>query len=168
MLSWLPLVAVVVAALLVRAFVIEPYVVPSPSMESTLLVGDVFLGEKWDVAARPPEPGEVVTFLDPRGSGQTLVKRVVAVAGQVVDVRDGTLWVDGERLAEPYARGRTLELEGSAQAFPQTVPEGCVWVMGDNREDSLDSRAYGPVRVGSVTSRAWVRVVPWSRRGRIG
>lgn len=161
----LPVALVLVAAIAVRSLVIEPYVVPSPSMEPTLLVGDVFLGEKWDLGTRGARTGDVVTFSDPRGRGVTLVKRVVATAGQEVDVREGALWVDGERLDEPYANGRTLPLEGSGVTFPVRVPEGTLWLMGDNREDSSDSRAFGAVPESDVTSRAWIRVLPWPRRG---
>ena len=92
--------------------------------------------------------------------GETLVKRVVAVGGQTIDLLDdGSVAVDGEVLDEPYVDGAPTEslssLAGSAGiSYPYTVPEGMIWVMGDNRANSKDSRYFGPVSVDDVTARA--------------
>lgn len=143
-----------------RAFVCETFVVPSGSMLDTIRVGDLLLGEKVTPRVSGVHDGEVVTFYDPDGSGTILVKRVIATAGQSVDLRDGQVYVDDSALSEPYAGGRpTLPtkawlneaLDGPV-SYPCTVPDGCVWVMGDNRTDSLDSRYFGAVPVSSVTS----------------
>ena len=92
-----------------------------------------------------------------------LVKRVIATAGQTVDLVDGVVYVDGVALDEPYAEGESYPLaaqaEGVSVGFPYTVPEGCVWVMGDNRENSADSRYFGAVPeddlIGVVVFRYW-------------
>lgn len=142
----------------IRTFVAMPYYVPTGSMLDTIHEGDLLIGEKASLAWRPPEQGDVVTFVSPL-DGETLIKRVIAVGGQTVDLRDGAVYVDGEPLDEPYTLGKPSyslsELSGSAGiAYPYTVPEGSVWVMGDNRTNSRDSRYFGPVSVDDVTSRA--------------
>ena len=149
----------VVLALALRAFVAEVYEVPTGSMLQTVQLGDRLVGEKVSYRFRDPEPGEIVTFEDPEGTGETLLKRVIATEGQEVDLRDGTVYVDGEALDEPYVAGKPSDPipsdgEGGGISYPYVVPEGCVWVMGDNRTNSRDSRYFGAVPVDDVTSRA--------------
>lgn len=154
------LLLALVLAVLVRTFVIEPYKIPTGSMEQTIQVGDRVIGEKVSYRFRDPQPGEIVTFLrEQDGHTDTLIKRVIAVGGQTVDLRDGAVYVDGVALDEPYVGGQpTLPLQGGDLpiAYPYTVPEGYLWVMGDNRTNSRDSRAIGPIRVEDVTSHAVV------------
>jgi signal peptidase I len=170
-LSWVGVIAVALAcAGLIRAFVIEPFVVPTESMSDTIEVGDRVLGEKVTDASRDPQQGDIVTFTDPRDSDTTLVKRVIAVGGQTVDLRDGVVYVDGEALDEPYTDGQETypldtTLEGVTIEYPYTVPEGYIWVMGDNRTHSLDSRYFGPVSVDSVTSHVICIYWPLDRIG---
>lgn len=170
--SWLvgTLALGVVAAVLLRVFVVGAYYVPSGSMLQTIHEGDLILGEKVSLAFRDPEPGDVVTFDSPLEEGETLVKRVIAVGGQTIDLVSGQVVVDGTALEEPYVDGAATEslsgLEGSAGiTYPYTVPEGTVWVMGDNRENSKDSRYFGPVSVDDVTSRAILIYWPLSDVG---
>ena len=161
-----------VVALLLRAFVCEPFVIPSKSMTDTMMVGDRVIGEKLSYRTRTPEAGEIVTFVDPKDSSQILIKRVIATAGQTVELRDGHVVVDGSVLDEPYTEGKPSEpLSGHAASldedvsFPYTVPEGCVWVMGDNRTNSLDSRYFGAVPIASITSHAVFKFWPLSDIG---
>lgn len=167
---WLVSAAVpaVLLVLFLRVFVAGLYLVPSASMEPTIEVGDLLLGEKVSIALGTPAVGEVVTFESPESPGTTLVKRVVAVGGQTVDIRDERLWVDGELLDEPYAIGRTAAVPESGVAYPYVVAEGCVWVMGDNREASRDSRVFGDVSASSVSSRVLLTYWPLSRLGPMG
>ena len=156
-------------AFVLRTFVGMPYYVPSGSMRDTILEGDMLLGEKVTLRFEPPAPGDIVTFESPL-DGETLIKRVVAVGGQTVDLVDGDVYVDGEALDEPYTGGRPTyslsDLEGSAGIeFPYVVPEGCVWVMGDYRTTSTDSLFAGAVSVDDVTSRALFIYWPLSRIG---
>ncbi|WP_455139784.1 signal peptidase I [Thermophilibacter sp.] len=156
----------VALAVVLRLFVIGAYYVPSGSMLDTIHEGDLVLGERVTLGLSEPAAGDVVTFDSPLTEGETLVKRVVAVGGQTIDLVDGAVYVDGESLDEPYVRldpatgapERTdslSDLAGSAGiSYPYTVPEGMVWVMGDNRTNSKDSRYFGPVSVDDVTSRA--------------
>ena len=131
-----------VGAFLLRTFVFGVYYVPSGSMLDTIHEGDLLLGERVSLAFDDPNPGDIVT----------------------IDLRDGVVYVDGEALDEPYVGGRPTEslsdLAGSEGiTYPYVVPEGTVWVMGDNRTNSKDSRYFGPVSVDDVTSRA--RFIYW-------
>lgn len=152
-------VAVGVAiALFLRAFVLGFYYVPSGSMLETIQEGDLVLGEKVSLMFEEPEQGDIVTFDSPI-DGETLIKRVIAVGGQTIDLVDGFVYVDGELLEEDYTNGEESlsesDYEGSAGVtYPYTVPDGHVWVMGDHRTNSKDSRFFGPVDVDDVTSRA--------------
>jgi signal peptidase I len=146
-------------ALLLRTFVVGVYEVPSGSMLETIQEGDLLLGEKVSLNWESPKAGDIVTFDSPREPGTTLVKRVIAMGGQTVDLRDGNVYVDGVQLDESsYTLGKPSyslsDQAGSAGiTYPYTVPDGCIWVMGDNRTNSLDSRYFGAVRVSSVTSK---------------
>ena len=164
------LVLCVVLSVLLRVYVVGAYYVPTRSMLETIQEGDLILGEKVSLAFRDPEPGDVVTFDSPVTVGDTLVKRVIAVGGQTIDLVDGKVVVDGVVLDEPYVNGARTEslsdIAGSAGiSYPYTVPEGTVWVMGDNRTNSKDSRFFGPVSVDDVTSRAILIYWPLSDVG---
>ena len=161
-LDWVITIALGIGvALLCRNFVAEPYLVPSGSMLETIHAGDRVLGEKVSFRFDAPKRGQVITFQDPDAADTTLIKRVIATEGQVVDLVDGKVVVDGQTLDEPYTLGKVSEpiyrhskSLSEPISYPFTVPAGCVWVMGDNRTNSLDSRYYGPVPVSSISSRA--------------
>ena len=149
----------IVLALGIRTFVAEPFIIPSASMSDTLKVGDRLVGEKLTYRTSEPQVGDIVTFTDPEDGSLTLIKRVVATEGQQVDLRDGVLYVDGVAEEAAYTEGKPTyslsDMEGSAGIqYPYVVPAGCVFVMGDNRTNSADSRYFGPVSVKAVTSRA--------------
>lgn len=163
--AWFELLATIVMALamalVIRLFIAETYAVPSGSMLETIQLGDRLVGEKVTLKWRDPVPGDIVTFEDPDGSGVTIIKRVIATEGQVVDLQDGYVLVDGMLLDEPYVLGKpSYPLNGHSDnleenvTFPYTVPAGCIWVMGDNRTNSLDSRYFGAIPLDSVTSKA--------------
>ena len=93
-------------ALGIRTFVAEPFIIPSASMSDTLKVGDRLVGEKLTYRTSEPQVGDIVTFTDPEDGSLTLIKRVVATAGQTVELVDGVVYVDGEALDEPYTDGK--------------------------------------------------------------
>ena len=170
-LDWVITIAVgVVLALFLRTYVAEVYLVPSGSMLETIQEGDRLLGEKITYLTSSPQQGDIVTFRDPEDPDTTLIKRVIATGGQTVDLRDGVVYVDGEALDEDeYTLGKpTYALDQHASnlseniSYPYTVPEGYVWVMGDNRTNSLDSRYFGPVSEDTVTSKALFIFWPFS------
>jgi signal peptidase I len=157
------LVAFVLVFGFVRPFVLEAFRIPSESMVPTLLVGDRVLANKFVYRLTEPERGEVVVFESVgEGDDQKLIKRIVALAGDEVEVRNGTLLVNGEAREEPYLN-RNLPFNDSYG--PSEVPEGHVFVMGDNRANSADSRVFGPLPIENIEGEAFVRFWPPLRIG---
>lgn len=149
---------VIVLSTALRAFVFQAYEIPSGSMEETIMTGDMVFSEKVSYYFRDAEQGDIITFNDPLSPGRVLIKRVIAVGGQVVDINneDGLVYVDGVALDEPYTGGLpSYRLDNSIAnvTYPYTVPEGQLWVMGDNRTNSQDSRYFGSIDGDSVTGR---------------
>lgn len=160
--------------LAVRTFVISPYTVPSASMEPTIMVGDNVFAEKLSVRfGDGVHPGDIAIFHNPDGSSahDILVKRVIASAGQTVDLIEGRVFVDGVQLDEEYTIGASVPLPTQAPgvqvSFPYTVPAGAYWVMGDNRENSADSRYFGPVSASFMIGRVVFRYWPLDRIGSV-
>ena len=171
--EWVVVIAIAcVATLLLRTFVIEPFTVPTGSMESTIEIGDNILAEKVTLElGMSVKAGDIVVFHNPDTTNEhdVLVKRVIATAGQTVDLKDGVVYVDGEALDEDYATGSSYPLSSQAPgvsiSYPYTVPDGCVWVMGDNRENSADSRYFGAVPTENLIGVAIFRYWPIARMG---
>ncbi len=157
-------VAVGLATLFTR-FVMQPYEIPSGSMEQTIEIGDRVFSEKLSYAFGEPAQGDIITFEDPSDPERVLIKRVIATGGQTVDLRDGAVYVDGVRLDEPYTQGKPSNDLNSGIQYPYVVPEGYVWVMGDNRTNSADSRAFGAINTEDITGRAVFRYWPLDRIG---
>lgn len=174
MLEIVVFIALVVACTaFLRTFVIGVYEIPSGSMIDTLEIGDRIVSEKISYLSSDPVRGDIVTFDDPEINGRTLIKRVIATEGQTIDFDgEGHVVVDGVILYEPYTDGKqSYPFESTAPdveiSYPYTVPDGCIWVMGDNRTDSQDSRYFGAVQTDSVTSKAFLRIFPFDRAGLI-
>jgi len=145
-------------ALLIRTFFVEVYLVFGPSMEPSLYEGERVLVNKLAYHVREPRTGEVVVFVEPGGRNRSLVKRVVGVSGQELEVRSGNVFVDGEIAREHYV------ISPSEDTMPpQTVDEGEIFVMGDNRSNSVDSRYFGPVSVDAIRGKAFLVFWPLSR-----
>lgn len=139
-------------SMVVRANVAQALWIPTGSMEPTVMVDDRIIAEKVSYYFHDPNVGDVVAFDDPAGVEPLLLKRVIAVGGQTVDIRDGRVVVDGHVLDEPYADGACTR--AGTVTLPLVVPEGHLWLMGDNRENSHDSRFFGPQPVTAVKGRA--------------
>jgi len=159
------IVGALVVALVVKTFLIQAFYIPSESMVPTLEVGDRVLVNKLSYRTGDVERGDVVVFARPGGPGADgiadLIKRVVALPGETVEGRDGTVYVDGRPLEEDY-----LPTGTSTTPFPPyTVPEDHVWVMGDNRGASDDSRRFKGVPLDDVVGRAFVVIWPVSELG---
>ena len=167
--EWIVVIVIAfIVSLLIRRYVVEFYQVPTGSMIDTIEEGDYVVGEKISFYMRSPEQGDIVTFTDPVDPDTTLIKRVIATGGQTVDLIDGSVYVDGKALLEPYTDGKeSLPLSESVAeiSYPYTVPEGYIWVMGDNRSESLDSRFFGAVPVSDVMARAFWTYWPLDRFG---
>ncbi len=167
----------VVFALYVRTFLVQAFEVPTPSMEKTVLVGDHVLVNKFVFGPHAGGPldrllpyrairrGDVLVFKYPAGPERDFIKRVVALPGDVVAIRDKELFVNGARQSEPrvfhsdgLVRADDPLLSASYrqrdQVSPSAVPAGTYFTLGDNRDDSNDSRFWGPVPAGHVKGRA--------------
>jgi signal peptidase I len=163
-LEWLGVIGGgIVIALLVEAFLIQAFWIPSPSMEPTLDVGDRVLVNKLSYKFHDVNRGDVVVFERPPGAstGQNgeikdLIKRVIAVGGDSIEAKEGTVFVNGDQIDEDY-----LEPGTPTDNLPfTTIPEGQVFVMGDNRTNSEDSRIFGPINEDAIVGRAFIRVLP--------
>ncbi len=178
-------------ALVIRTFVVQAFKIPSGSMLPTLQIGDHILVNKfiygprlevpltqWSVGRLPgirePRVGDVVVFIYPRERDKDFIKRIVAVAGQSVQVKGMHVFVDGKPSDDPHATYKK-QARGIEDFGPYTVPAGHVFCMGDNRDESYDSRFWGPVPVEDIKGLAmviywswggehWVR---WDRLGRL-
>ena len=149
------LAAVLTALALVglRVGVVEPVKVAGISMSPTLVKGDVVLINKRD---RTLERGDLITLRSPE-NGERMLKRVVGVGGDVVDIRDAILFVNDVEAKEPFVDHKSID---ALYYGPVVVSAGAVLVMGDNREDSIDSRAYGEVPLEKVTGTVLGRLWP--------
>jgi signal peptidase I len=152
----------------IRTWVVEPFIVPTGSMLPTIQLNDRVLAEKITYRfVRPPRYGDIVVFPDPNGQHPHLIKRVIATAGQAVDLRGGHVFVNGQELVEPYVHGLPTVPLTADYKFPYTVPTGDLWVMGDNRTNSGDSRVFGPISVAEVQGHAVWTYWPLDRFGRL-
>lgn len=156
------LFTIAVALLVVRTFVAETSIVPTGSMEGTILVGDhLFLNKlpygpeipllnvhlpRWKTIHR----GEIVVFRYPRNPDEAFLKRVIAVGGDRIEIRDGRVYVNSRPITEPYVVHRLATQSGREQMAAVMIPQGKFFVMGDNRDNSSDSREWGLVPEQSV------------------
>jgi len=176
-------------AFLLKVLVAQAFFIPSASMTPQLRISDRVLVSKVSYRLHAPRRGDIVVFDCPpaecgedgdgdggggvsgvlrsigqgvgvvQPSTQEFIKRVVALPGETVEARDGQVYVNGKRLMEPYLPAGTI----TAGLGPVTVPDDELFVMGDNRGNSSDSRVFGPVQRSSVVGRAVARVWPPSR-----
>jgi signal peptidase I len=138
-------------AMLVQAFIVKPFTIHQISMEPTLHEGDRILISRLSYHFHDPKAGDVVVLHSPVDSSEDLVKRVVAVGGDTVAIHDGDLFVNGAAVVEPYLAEQDIRGE-----YPETtIPEGQVFVLGDNRNNSGDSRLFGPIDVDSIIGSAF-------------
>jgi signal peptidase I len=187
------LVVAFVIAMIIRAFILGAYRIPSSSMEDTLLKGDYILATKFNYgltipfttkkilgAERIPSRGDIIIFTFPVNHDMDFVKRVIGLPGDVIEVKDKKVYINGNRFEIPQEKHTdpfTLtQGPGKVRDFfgPVTVSPGHVFVMGDNRDQSYDSRFWGQVPIENIKGKAfiiyfsWTNECPWVRYWRIG
>jgi signal peptidase I len=179
-----------VLALIIRAFVIQAFKIPSSSMEDTLLIGDHLLVSKFAYGVQVPRPaiisvlgvkipffettlkpvwgsierGDIVVFRFPGDRFKDYIKRVVALPGDRLLIKDAVVYINGERVVEPYTVFKGPSVPGAElinNYGPFVVPEGQIFVMGDNRDRSYDSRFWGLVDISEIKGKAMI--LYWSR-----
>lgn len=177
--------AVIIASLL-QSQLYALTTVHQSSMQNTLFEGHMLIMDKLSYQFSEPKRGDIIVFLkneDTKGflkryqvffkdvqlrfhddyRTNRLIKRVIALAGDKVDIRDGLVYINDDLLDEPYVKGMTPKM---TLEYPLVVPEGYVFVMGDNRQNSLDSRDFGPIELNSVEGKAVFRIYPFSKIGK--
>ncbi|MGM0568706.1 MAG: signal peptidase I [Elusimicrobiota bacterium] len=179
----------VVIAFFVMSFIVQAFKIPSASMEDTLKIGDhlfvnkfiygiriPFQREKRILTIREPKRGDLIVFEYPRDLSKDFIKRVIATGGEEIEIIDKNVYVDGEKLNEPYVVHKDPNIYPQAPYLPRErryrdnfgpleVPEGEYFVMGDNRDFSSDSRSWGPLKRKYIKGKALFRYWP---PGRIG
>ena len=145
----------IVIAVLINLFLAQATRVYGSSMEPNLHSDQRLVVEKLSYRLHEPRRGDVVVLRLPERGPELLIKRVIALPGETIEVRDGQVMVDGVALAEPY-----LSQQTRGQYGPVQVPAGHIFVMGDNRGASNDSRVFGPVEQSRIVGRAWVSYWP--------
>lgn len=169
------LVLTVVIFFLVHTFVAQPFRVEQRSMETTLLQDQYVLVDKLTPRWAPYERGDIIVFQPPdsmrSGSGAPFIKRVIGLPGDRVELEDGRVLINGVELDEPYLFLRRGEPEPTEPSFEGEtswlVPDGSLFVMGDHRSASADSREFGPIDVSTVLGRALLRYWPFDTLGPI-
>jgi len=164
-LEWLLVIGGALAvALLVKTFLLQAFYIPSESMVHTLEVGDRVLVNKLSYDVEDVGRGDIIVFEKPEGEVgeiQDLIKRAIGLPGETIEGRDGGILIDGEPLDEPYLDEGVI----TGDFGPVEVPEGHLFMMGDNRGNSRDSRFFGPVPGDSLVGRAFLRVWPPGEAG---
>jgi signal peptidase I len=161
------LLIAILASFLVRLYAVQTFFIPSGSMEPTLHVGDRILVNKLSVRFGTINAGDIIVFKAPPsehcgdGNYPDLVKRVIGLPGQTVTSKGNTVYVDGQKLKEPWTYFRTL----SPEIKKITLKANQYFVMGDNRANSCDSRYWGPVPRSDIIGKAFFRIWPFSRIG---
>jgi len=186
MIEWVGIVILaLIISLIIRSFVFEFVTVEGPSMQNTMFSGQRLIVYKLSYALSFPKRGDIIVFKYKEGTNNVLplvdkipvinniipkeneedyIKRVIAVPGDRVDIRDGVVYVNEEKQSEPYAIGSTDVFSGLK--FPiESIPSGKLFVMGDNRELSSDSRMIGLVDISQVKGRAVFRIYPLDKFG---
>lgn len=167
--EWILVVVIAIsAAFLIRTFLFQQYYIDGPSMQTTLMPRDRVLVNKMSYRLHDVNRGDVVVF--DRLSGQNhddLIKRVIGLPGESVEIKSCLVYVDGMLLEEPYLDPLQLaqiDLRNRCGDYvdvaPAIVPEDNVFVMGDNRVQSFDSRAFGAIEIDKIRGRAFVSIWP--------
>lgn len=173
-------VVAILVALLVQAFLVKPYRIPTPSMVDTLKPGDRVLVDRVLYHLRDPRRGDIVVFKYPRDRDVMFIKRVIGLPGDTLETRAGRLYVNGRLLDEPYVHqtdgvrdptnasgpiaGTTMRQPWSLEE-PFTVGKDEYFVMGDNRTQSDDSREWGTVPAANIIGAAFLTYWPIGRLG---
>ncbi len=183
-LKWIETIIIaIVIALLIRGFILEPVIVNGISMEDTLFSEQRLIIYKLGYFFHPPQKGDIIVLQYKKGLFGNIpilnklsflnrvipsvmeidyIKRVIGVPGDKIDIKDGHVYINGEKLDEKYAKGETHK---QLLDFPKTVPPNTVFVLGDNRQNSRDSRIIGFIEYDRIKGKAVLRIWPFKDLG---
>ena len=153
----------VVISVVLNLFVVQVTEVRQRSMELTLEQNDRVLVSKLDYRFGVPQRGDIIVFNPPTDSTIPYVKRVIAVGGDTIDLHDGKVYVNGKLIEYAETRGQPTTPQAPRIAYPLAVPQGEIFVLGDNRQSSSDSRTFGSVPVGNIIGKVILRFWPFDR-----
>jgi signal peptidase I len=173
-----PIVIAILIALFIRTFVVQAFKIPSSSMEPTLQVGDYILVTKFLYGVRipytntkffqfaKPKRGDVVVFIFPKDRSKDFIKRVIATGGEKIEILQNKIYVNDRVIEDPWGHfGKsdwTKYLQAMERFGPVVVPKDSLFVLGDNRDNSQDSRFWGFVHVNAVKGKALVIYFSWN------
>ncbi len=153
--------------IVVYLFIMQPNQVKGASMEPTFQSGDYILTSKITYKLRKPERGDVIVFKSPKNPDVEYIKRIIGLPGDKLMIEKGEIYVNGKLFPEQYIAARTNLWEGGyvLEGVPITIPDNYLFVMGDNRPRSSDSREFGPIPFESVIGQVFYRYFPPSKNG---
>lgn len=158
--EWGPFIAILLMILLIRAYIITPVRVEGTSMYNTLDEGDILLLEKYD---QNYERFEIVVF---ELNGERLIKRVIGLPGETVEFKNNSLYINGEKLEEEYGYGITANFQLEDLGYT-IIPDNYYFLVGDNRNNSLDSRYFGCIPKEKIMGSVKTILFPFSKFGKI-
>lgn len=161
------IVVVLAIMVMIYLFVMSPQEISGASMEPNFHNGEYILTNKIEYKLKNPSRGDVVIFKSPLNKDIDYIKRIIALPGETVILKDSALWVNGKKVAEPYLAPDVYIFGGSylREGVEVTVPDGQYFVVGDNRPHSSDSREFGPIAKEDFIGKALVRYWPFDQMG---
>jgi signal peptidase I len=175
-----PIIIAVLIALFIRTFIVQAFKIPSSSMEPTLLVGDHLLVSKFIYGVKipftdirlfqykKPQRGDIIVFVYPKDRSKDFIKRVIALEGEKVEILYNKIYIDDKLIDDPWGyfnetSGRAKYLQPMERFGPVFVPKDSLFVLGDNRDNSQDSRFWGYVNISEVKGKAFIIYFSWDR-----
>ncbi|OGK15332.1 signal peptidase I [Candidatus Roizmanbacteria bacterium RIFCSPLOWO2_02_FULL_37_19] len=155
--------------IVVYLFIMQPHQVKGSSMDNTFHNGEYILTNKLAYKFGSPHRGDVVVFSSPDNKDIDFIKRIIALPGEKIRIENNTIYINGKALKEQYIEGQTLTLEDAylKEGQEEIIPNGHIFVMGDNRQRSSDSRMFGPVPTQDIIGRVFFRYFPPEKIGTI-
>jgi len=175
-----PIIIAILIALFIRSFVVQAFKIPSSSMEPTLVVGDHLLVNKFIYGIKipfmntkyfqfkNPRRGDIIVFVYPKDRSKDFIKRVIGTEGERVEILRNKIYINDQLIDDPWGhydeRGQSARYLHPMERFgPVVVPKGSLFVLGDNRDNSQDSRFWGYVNVNEVKGKALIIYFSWDR-----
>lgn len=173
-----PIVIAILIALLIRTFIVQAFKIPSSSMEPTLQVGDYILVSKFIYGIKipftnlklfefkKPKRGDVVVFIYPKDRSKDFIKRVIGTEGEKVEIIRNKIYINDKLIDDPWGHFEeksdwTKYFQSKERYGPEVVPPNCLFVLGDNRDNSQDSRFWGYVNINEVKGKAFLIYFSW-------